>query len=129
MTFSAGRAQLPAVMIGFEDAAAVEEALDAGTVAVGTIHFSGVVFAGDPARLFAFSSRGPTYTDVIKPDLSATGYVYTAVQSWQDEFVVPEIFPACRLTGLSVRRWLERPCQPLLMSKSTFKPAIPFGIS
>jgi hypothetical protein len=44
------------------------------------ITFGGLAFPLDPMGLYGFSSRGPTYSFQIKPDLTATGYVYTASQ-------------------------------------------------
>ncbi|HWQ52455.1 MAG TPA: S8 family serine peptidase [Bryobacteraceae bacterium] len=75
-------AKLPAVMVAYDSAMTVKAALDLDPEAPLRIAFAGVPFPSDAIRLQSFSSRGPTYDySVIKPDIAATGYVYTAVQS------------------------------------------------
>jgi subtilisin family serine protease len=76
----AGQAKLPTVMVSFQDAAAMRAALGPNQDVMATITFGGLSFSLDPKGLYNFSSRGPTYSYQIKPDLSATGYVYTAAQ-------------------------------------------------
>jgi hypothetical protein len=77
----AGQAKLPAVMVSFQDAAALRAALAPDKDVTAKITFGGLAFPLDPLGLYSFSSRGPTYSYQIKPDLTATGYVYTAAQN------------------------------------------------
>ncbi|MCL4401194.1 MAG: S8 family serine peptidase [Acidobacteria bacterium] len=83
--FTSGKARLPGVLIGFADGNAIQAALQSGADVIARIAFDGIPFPNDPIRLTGFSSRGPTYFYGIKPDLSATGYVYTATQSADEE--------------------------------------------
>jgi subtilisin family serine protease len=80
VTMATGDAPLPAVMVSFADGRALRAAAESeGTRA--KVSFRGVPFPADPAQTLSFSSRGPTYTGAIKPDLSAVGFVYTAAQN------------------------------------------------
>jgi hypothetical protein len=82
---AAGEVRLPAVMVGFDDGRTLRTlATDApGTVA--KVWMGGLAFSSEPHRLRTASSRGPTYNYRIKPDLAATGYVYTAAQKLNDK--------------------------------------------
>ena len=75
-----GRATLPAVMVDFASGGALRTAAQKPDAAA-RVSFDGVAFPLDPSRTLGFSSRGPTYSYQVKPDLTATGYVYTATQS------------------------------------------------
>ncbi len=80
------RAALPSVMIAYHDAETIKTATAANPETTVRIVFDGVSYPYDPARLLSFSSRGPTYNySLIKPDLSATGYLYTATQSLDEK--------------------------------------------
>jgi subtilisin family serine protease len=79
-----GEAKLPAVSLGFADANTIRAAMSPDNSSIAMIRFGGVAFPADPRGLFGFSSRGPTYAYSLKPDLAATGYVYTATENVDD---------------------------------------------
>lgn len=83
--FNSGAATLPGVMVSYGDGSAILAALKAGGAVAAKITFDGVPYGNDPIRLSEYSSRGPTYFLGIKPDLAATGHVYTATQSSEEK--------------------------------------------
>ena len=84
LIMSTGQSLLPAVMVGYDDGRALRAAAE-NPETPAKLWFRGLGVANDPKRLRTSSSRGPTYSYRIKPDLAATGYVYTAAQKLNEK--------------------------------------------
>lgn len=81
-----GAATLPALMVSYSDGAAIKERLAAEATLTARLRFELEAVSADPMRLASFSSRGPTPSYTIKPDLVAAGYsITTATQSLDPE--------------------------------------------
>ncbi len=79
---STGSATLPAVMVSNADGAAIKQQLAKTPDLAVRLRFELEAVASNPLRLASFSSRGPTPSYAIKPDLVAAGYsITTATQS------------------------------------------------
>lgn len=73
-----GSAELPAVMVGYQDGVRLKERLASGTAEV-VLNLTEQPLFVNPARLADFTSKGPGIGNSIKPDLLAIGTsVYTA---------------------------------------------------
>jgi minor extracellular serine protease Vpr len=81
-----GAATLPAVLVSYQNGAAIKDLITKSPASQATIIFDGVSQAESPNLLASFTSRGPNADFTIKPDLVAVGQdVYTAAQSVNDQ--------------------------------------------
>lgn len=70
--FQAGTAALGGVVVGFNDGGDLRQAIARGPTEV-TMQFDGVSYALETNLVASYSSRGPTYDHLIKPEITATG--------------------------------------------------------
>ncbi len=70
--FQAGAATLGGVVVSFNDGSELRQAIARGATEV-TVQFDGVSYALETNLVATYSSRGPTFDHLIKPDLTATG--------------------------------------------------------
>lgn len=76
-----GNARLPALLIRAEDGASIKGQIAGGRTTDVLLQFELAAFELNPNQISSFSSRGPTNTATISPDLVATGhFVYVAAQ-------------------------------------------------
>ncbi len=77
--FSMGRRAVPSVAISYGDGESIRARLTANPTLQATLRFQTSELPINPHRMASFSSRGPTGTHQIKPDLVAVGKdLYTA---------------------------------------------------
>ncbi|HYO82160.1 MAG TPA: S8 family serine peptidase [Bryobacteraceae bacterium] len=72
-TWSAGEAELPGIMIGYQDGLAVRSVLNAGRNLEATLNFVSSPVDVTSARLSSSSSRGPSHAGAVKPEILGVG--------------------------------------------------------
>lgn len=70
--FQAGTATLGGVVVSFNDGSELRQAIARGPVEV-TVQFDGVSYELETNLVAPYSSRGPTFDHLIKPEITATG--------------------------------------------------------
>lgn len=85
ITMAVGAADLPAMMISFENGQSVRQWLSDGEALVASLDFSYGRVPQKAGRLAGFSARGPNVDLAIKPELTATGtdmWIATQTLDW-----------------------------------------------